>query len=78
MKARGLAILVYFLGLLAGGSAAVTWSGGGAGGGRIGVRCSYNHYYGALSVTHGTGYRNGEVGTIYWRIQGPGTMFRIR
>ncbi len=52
--------------------------GGGGGGGRIAVRCEYNHFAGTLSVTNGTGAFNGQVGTIYWRIQGPGTVFSVR
>ncbi len=51
--------------------------GGGGGGGRIAVRCSYNHFYGTTSVTNGTGYLPGQVGTIFWRIHAPGTFFSV-
>ncbi len=51
--------------------------GGGGGGGRIAVRCLFTRYLGTCSVTNGTGYQPGQVGTIYWRIQAPGTLFRV-
>ncbi len=62
----------------AGGSSGVGNNAGGGGGGRIAVRCCYKHFSGTTSVTNGTGYQPGEPGTVYWRIQGPGTVFSAR
>ncbi len=65
-----------------GGDGNTTLRGGAGGGGRIAVYCAYNHYFGIYSATNGIGCSDyvavGEVGTIYWRIQGPGTMFYVR
>ncbi len=54
-----------------------SYQGGGGGGGRIAIRCLYNHYFGTTSVTNGAGFQPGQVGTIYWRIQAPGTLLRV-
>ncbi len=52
--------------------------GGGGGGGRIAIRCQYKHFLGTCSVTNGAGAQPGQIGTIYWRIQAPGTVFYVR
>jgi len=58
-----------------GGSASTSYGGGG---GRIAVRCLYNHYFGTCSASNGAGYVNGQAGTVYWRIHAPGTVISIR
>ena len=60
-----------------GGQGGHSGNSGGAGGGRIAIRCQFNHFSGTCSVGGGTGYENGEPGTIYWRIQGPGSVFTL-
>lgn len=83
MKTTLAVSLVYFMVLLSGGSAAVTWDNG----------AGDSNWFNATNwigdvlpgatddvfvVTNGTGYNNGQVGTIYWRFHAPGTLFSIR
>lgn len=54
---------------------------GGGGGGRIAVwrRPDKDTYQGSCSVTNGTAWDNGEIGTIYWGYVPPqGTIIHIR